>query len=105
MARNITIEYPVSLPYYFISFIGGKKNKDMEVLFRSNLDWKGKLMYSEEENALTLRSMIFWWSVLRSKFKPALSKCHGVDEKRECMLKNFKKRFGIENVNDQDGTI
>ena len=100
MARKITIEYPVSLPHYFISFVSRKKNKEVEVLFRSSLDWKGKVMYSDEENALTFRSMVFWWSVLRSKFKTALLRCHNVNEKRECMLKNFKKRFGAESVNN-----
>lgn len=100
MARNITIEYPVSLPYYFISFVRDKKNKDVEILFRDKLGWKGKLIYSQEENALTWRSMIFWWSVMKSKFRTALLNCHSVDEKRQCMLKGFKKRFGIESVND-----
>ena len=100
MARNITIEYPVSLPYYFISFTRNKTNKDVELLFRDKLNWKGKLIYSQEENASTWRSMVFWWSVMKSKFRTALSKCDSVEKKRGYMLKNFKKRFGVESVND-----
>ena len=93
MARTVKIEYPVSIPKYFIGFVDGKTNEEMEKLYRENFKWKGKLNFPKEEMALTLRSLIFWWVVLRNSFKYKLSKIKNENEKIYFLVKKLHENL------------